>query len=587
MIWFKNRSLKEKLILTITVVVIIPLLFIGMILSWYTVSVIRGNICGQRTEALVGGIESLEEYFSSIQHVSVEVGENSSAARVMKSDAFITDYIKVRQWIDSLYQNNTGYKNISLSNGEEIFMQAGTYIDKEDKTAIAEIAEKNIEEMWTLPRTLEISPYVITEGYSLPVLTYYSKVSPYYNWKEDQCVISVSISEEILRENYVRYLGSDFINCSLVRKDGKILSSTDDSTLGQDYGQHEIISERLESAESGYVKAGGNYYFYAGSDEMGFYLTECIPSASVEMILLPIILLFLGALILCLIFGSVFTLIQHRCMVLPLKQLLQNITQVQEGNFALKKQEFNKDEIGTLNERFQEMSLQLQKMLREVYLSKINEQEAEIQALISQINPHFLYNTLDSIHWKAVKCRAYDVADQIEALSEMYKYILSKDKKVITLQEELTFLENYFFIMKARYGKRIEFIIEAEEYKKTEIPKLILQPLIENAVFHGLEPSDEGGYVWIKVYREDRDVIILVRDNGVGTDGESLMKKIQGEEQDGEALALKNIDRRMRLYYGEEYGIRIVSTLGCGCEVFLRIPCVKEGDETDANDYCR
>lgn len=573
-IGFRNKKLIRKLIISIILIIIIPLMLIGIFLSIYMTTTVKKNLCDKKLEIVESISVNITDYFKRIEEFSVEAGESNSAARVMKNSAFLTDYVTVKQWLDGLMKNNEDYKNISLSNGGKIYMQMGTYIESEDEIALSELMKENKEDIWTLPRKLKISPHALTKSYSKDVLTYYSRISEYYNWNQEHAVISVSVGEEELCKRYTDYLGSDYLECFLVRQDGKILSATDKSKLGKTYGEHQKIMDRLQENNYGYWKAEGKYYFYAYCEPMKLYVVESVAGTSIDIAVRPVWIIIIVALILCIVFGVVFAYVQHYYIILPLNQLLENIQHVKNGNFDIKKQKFNEDEIGKLNQEFLDMSMQLQKMLKEVYISKINEQEAEIQVLLSQINPHFLYNTLDSIHWRAVKCKAYDVADQIEALSEMYKYSLSKGRKMISLKEELVFLDNYFFIMKARYEKRIEFrVFVDEKYETIDIPKLILQPLIENAVFHGLEPLNTGGCVCIEARRQGGELVVSVEDNGIGTDGETLMEKIRSQANDGEALALKNIDMRMRLHYGKEYGILLESRQGEGCRVILRIPC--------------
>lgn len=570
---FRNQKLMKKLIISIILIIVIPLMLIGIFLSIYMATTVKKNLCDKKLEIVENIGINITDYLKRIEELSVEAGESNSAARVIKNKAFTTDYVTVKQWLDGIIQNNEDYINISLSNDGVIYMQAGTYIESEDERALSELMKENTEDLWTLPRKLNISPYVLTKPYSKDVLTYYSKINEYYNWNQEYAAISVSIGEEEFCKRYTDYLGSDYQECFVIRQDGIILSATDKSKLGKTYEQHLEVEDRRLKNNSGYWKAGGNYYFYSYYEPMQLYVVEGVAGSSIDITVRPVWIIIMAVLILCIAFGVVFAYVQHYYMILPLNQLLENIQHVKTGNFDIEKQKFNEDEIGKLNQEFIDMSMQLQKMLKEVYISKINEQEAEIQVLQSQINPHFLYNTLDSIHWRAVKYKAYDVADQIEALSEMYKYSLSKGRKMISFKEELVFLDNYFFIMKARYKKRIEFKVSVDEtYEAIEIPKLILQPLIENAVFHGLEPLNTGGCVWIEASRQGGELIITVGDNGIGTDGEALMEKINSQVNDGEALALKNIDMRMRLHYGKEHGILLESRPGEGCRVILRIP---------------
>lgn len=154
---------------------------------------------------------------------------------------------------------------------------------------------------------------------------------------------------------------------------------------------------------------------------------------------------------------------------------------LKSGNFNIALTIDSKDEIGEISNGFLRMVHQLKETINDVYVGRIKQREAEIKALEAQINPHFLYNTLDSIHWLALKQKNYDVSEQIEALAELFKHVLNKGEPFVTIRQEVDFLENYMLIQKRKYGQRIKLRIHVDPaLMNYKMPKLVLQPLVEN-----------------------------------------------------------------------------------------------------------
>lgn len=214
-------------------------------------------------------------------------------------------------------------------------------------------------------------------------------------------------------------------------------------------------------------------------------------------------------------------------------------------------------------------------------------QQARYLALQNQINPHFLYNVLESMRSDALIAGVPEIGNIAEALAVFFRYTTSKMENLSTLQEELGNVENYFLIQKYRFEDKIELIIhypmDNDDILKTAIPKLTLQPIVENAIKHGLEPKVEGGKVEIDMEYSKRYVYISIRDDGVGIDEEKLKRLNErllqmdiGTESQAEhgkgGIALLNVNTRIRLLMGEEYGLHIFSTPGIGTEIRLTIP---------------
>lgn len=221
--------------------------------------------------------------------------------------------------------------------------------------------------------------------------------------------------------------------------------------------------------------------------------------------------------------------------------------------------------------------------------AQIYDKQTELTALQSQINPHFLYNTLDSIRGQALIDGNKEIACMIEALAAFFRYSISRKGNLVRLREELANIENYMLIQRYRFNNRfsLEVIVDEEDEAAYDyqIPRLIIQPVVENAIFHGLEERLEGGRVTIEAIVTEQNLILTISDNGKGMDAETLEQlnlKIHKNEMEIEdenrnrhrntGIALSNIHKRIRLLFGEEYGINVYSTAGQGTDVEITIP---------------
>ncbi|AOZ90804.1 sensor histidine kinase [Paenibacillus crassostreae] len=262
----------------------------------------------------------------------------------------------------------------------------------------------------------------------------------------------------------------------------------------------------------------------------------------------------------------------------PIKKLMRNILLVEKGQFDQVEEIRSRDEIGHLSTRFQRMSHELKRLVERIQQEEKDKASAEIRALQSQINPHFLYNTLGSVKWIASMQQADKIVEMTDALIKMLFYATRSEGALVTVREELDNLYNYMTIQKVRYYNRIQLVIEAdEEVLHYRMPKLILQPMVENAIFHGLALKEEGGVVTVKVERSSSDVMIEVHDNGVGMDEETIrtIKASLAQEKDGiepENIGLYNVTRRLKLHYGERHGLTFESESEIGTTFRMVLP---------------
>jgi two-component system sensor histidine kinase YesM len=217
------------------------------------------------------------------------------------------------------------------------------------------------------------------------------------------------------------------------------------------------------------------------------------------------------------------------------------------------------------------------------YVMVLRERQSELDALQAQINPHFLYNTLDSLYWQALNAGSEKLAEDIFSLSQLFRLVLNKGRGMIPVSQEKELIFHYLQIQKMRFEKKLNYSIEMdEEILSYEIPKLILQPFVENAIVHGLECTDRMGMIEIKGYLEEDHIIFQVSDNGVGMTKEQLNELMEEEEtkeyssQRIGRYAIKNVRERLDLKYHGEFKLLIQSEVGRGTTIMIQIPVGNE-----------
>lgn len=264
-----------------------------------------------------------------------------------------------------------------------------------------------------------------------------------------------------------------------------------------------------------------------------------------------------------LIVGFIMARIISRTISQPLKQLENTIAQVGEGERHIT-EEFDYSEVGRIGQKFKEMvntNLELSEHLMAV---KLNEREAELLLLQSQINPHFLYNTLDSLYFVAIMHGDDQMAEMVEALSDNFKLALNNGNKYIKVADSVKWMQGYMKLQNMRYNNRFELFVDiSREILQRETITFIFQPFIENAMYHGLEPKIGKGKISLRGWQEQNDMIFTIEDDGVGIDDMSRLENGYG---------VRNVIERIKLNYGEKYGVTFESSPGKGTKVTIVVP---------------
>ncbi len=276
-----------------------------------------------------------------------------------------------------------------------------------------------------------------------------------------------------------------------------------------------------------------------------------------------------------------------RTLTNPIFKLKRLMKQAESGDLTVRFNFQHNDEIGELGQSFNHMIARIDQLIQMVYVEQENKRTAEMKSLQEQIKPHFLYNTLDTISWMARDYDAEDIVRLVDALTNMFRIGLSHGKDIITVKEEITHVSNYLYIQKIRYKDKLNYVIHVDEsLYAIEVPKLILQPLVENAIYHGVKAKRGGGTITITGVPEGENLVFTVQDNGAGMPQEKVeeLNRRMSERSvldEQKSFGLFYIRERIQLCYGKGYGVHVESTLGEGTRVTITLPLYQKPKKFD------
>ncbi len=292
---------------------------------------------------------------------------------------------------------------------------------------------------------------------------------------------------------------------------------------------------------------------------------------------------------------SVFGLLISFDLISPINRLVKGMKKIQKGQWIVNMDEDRGDELGFLSKTFNEMTKEIDHLVNRIYREQLTRKDAEIKALQSQINPHFLFNTLESINWMAQLNSVPEISETVTALSSLMEASIGRDDRLITIEEEFTYIDNYILILKKRFEDRITLEKNLQrEVMEIKIPRLLIQPLIENAIYHGLEKTRNKGIIKLNAGIFGEEVVIEVIDNGLGIekdelaiindklsmDNETYFRSLENNKR--KSIGIENVNRRIKLLYGEEYTLKLESVPGEYTKVIVRIPYLKTNAGRDS-----
>lgn len=365
----------------------------------------------------------------------------------------------------------------------------------------------------------------------------------------------------------------------IVNETGSIISCRDKDMLGSQnrFTAPEIISSVTAEEFKTLNIQGSNYYVtYRDIEGTSWKLISYIPAVEYDKDILWLrFWIWLIILIACLLSVAVSLAISNG-ISRPVRDLSRKMLKIGDGDFSVTSEYVSKDEIGVLSLHFNKMVEQVKLLIRKVYQEELLKQKAELKSLRMQINPHFLYNSLESINWMARINGVPEIGKMVKALGDLMRASIGGED-FVTVEEEIRNINNYLTIQKFRYGEKVTVKFEIDpDIRKIKIPKLILQPIVENAIVHGIEKKVGNGGIVITGKKLGEKIQFQVEDDGIGMEEELAATILTDNDRftpEGHThIGLKNVDRRIRMYYGEENPVSITSKPGEGTVVTICIP---------------
>ena len=400
------------------------------------------------------------------------------------------------------------------------------------------------------------------------------------NSSEQLGYVFVFIGSDLFSKNILSRVdlgtGSKLI---IMGRDGTVMSASDKQiSLGEQYTDSKLISLIKEQQKQGIQSFSGQINHtdqqisYIYNEQIGWYLISLMPfsyiNSETSKITVSMALISLLIIVICI------TIIyfMNNSIVKPIKRIIAFSNQISNGEFSIRIQDDNDDEMGVLSRKINSMVNEIEQLMVTQKIDQKRKRELELQMLQSQINPHFLFNTLSTLRWLAVINQVPVLINGIGSLSELLRSTILDNNEEITIEQELQNLSHYFEIQKIRYADRfhVEYDIN-NELLHCLIPKLILQPVAENAIIHGLSDQGKPLEIMIKVQQVNHLIQIEITDNGKGFDTSKPHQSDNKNKLSG--IGITNVNERIKLHYGEKYGLFISSEVGEGtcCKIIIPI----------------
>ena len=316
------------------------------------------------------------------------------------------------------------------------------------------------------------------------------------------------------------------------------------------------------------------------------YIGELLVSK--QEIIIPLIILTLLALVVAFLISK--RIVSQTAK--PIRELTEHMQEIELGKLGVEiDTQSDTEEIQCLTASFKEMVYKIEGLIEQVEDNQKKLRKSELKVLQSQINPHFLYNSLDTIIWLGEREECEKVVQMTAALARYFRLSLSKGKEVITIYEEVEHVKHYLQIQKIRYASKLTYTIEVSPDIFDEmIVKIVLQPLVENALYHGIKDLEEGGYIRVLGFREGNNIILEVYDNGKGMSREQIKNILKAPSSTSitkGGVAIKNVHERIQVYFGQDYGLSYESEYGKWTKVRITIPVIEIGewDEKNRTNY--
>jgi len=581
----KNLSIQSSIFMYFTVTAIIAIALISLIIFQRFTNSLNATII-EENSGIVGQLgESVDSYLRNAMKVSDSIYYN-----VIKNTDISNDDIK--KGMNLIYVNNDNMiDDIALISGKGELIESMPALRLKDNS--------NVLEKDFFKKSMAESEYI---NFSMPhIRDLFDRNENSYSW-----VISLSRAVEVTDEgkatqalllinlNY-RYFEETFSNVNL-GNGGYVYLTNDRGDIIWHPKQNEIYSGRFneDNKYAATLKDGITVENLSGKNltlnvrtigYTGWKLVGVTPSAAlgVDGIKFRFFVLFVADLFLFLL-AMINAFISDKISN-PIKSLDGSVREIESGNLDVEIVPSGSYEVEHLGKSIKNMLGRIKVLMSDLVAEHNAKRKSEFDTLQSQINPHFLYNTLDIIVWMIENENSDKAVNIVTALAKFFRISLSKGKNIITVKDEVEHVRNYLMIQNMRFKNRFEYSIDVDEKVLSYSSlKLMLQPLVENAIYHGMEFMDGDGEIDVKVFKEDDSLYFTITDNGLGMSEdmvETLLSKDFVPSKKGSGIGVKNVNERIKLYFGSEYGLKVESEPDEGTKITIHLPAVVYGENDE------
>ncbi|WP_235782011.1 cache domain-containing sensor histidine kinase [Paenibacillus senegalensis] len=595
--WAVNMKLQNKLIVLFLLLCFIPLTMLGTFSYYRSSEVIQQKVYQTVLENLSQVNYGLNYFMSDIEQLSMYIYSNQDIQDVLAKpeERSLLEKHEDSKTISNVLDAFLGFKSWDI----QIYL-LGLNGDRYFTGDLLPTAYSSFNPNWGLFRKAGLADgniawdtqYTIKKTDDYGAVISLGRLIKNIETNEPLGYLVIDVMEPALADKYNKaqvYPGGQVL---LLDRGGYIVSSTPSK---------QEVGTRLEDGFLSSVLGGTKGYFrwndpngvqfmvvYDTSETTGFKMVNKIPVAAITKDSQSIRNLTLIVIALEVIVFFIIAFLLSRTLTRPIRKLKALMSRVEEGNLNVTFPARSEDEIGQLGQSFNNMLRQIKLLINEVYEKQLRVQEAELKAVHAQFNPHFLYNALDSINWMARIHKLDDISRTAVSLGELLRFSISKDGVFIRVEEDIRQIQNYLNIQQMRYRDKFSVSIDIQpEIKRLYTLKLLLQPVIENAVTHGLEMKLGQGKLMIQGMLIGDKIRFTIEDDGIGMDIRTVEQILRGEyhsvHHKNTGIGLENVRKRLMLYFKEHSSFRVESAPGVGTKVIIELPVIEEVKEGESN----
>lgn len=582
---FNNQRIQFKLIFYFLTLILMSILAVGLLTNLIFSNAIEKSANESTIHAISQANKSIENNIRSIENIMDIIARNQNVIKFLRmkivdpSDDRGAIESNIRNFLAGFTQYYYEINGMAIINKNDLFLSNEMYRLQSDPLideSWYKICVENPDSIHIIGRPVgrNLTEYMKVSTDEIISIVKASK-DPTNGEVNGVILIDLRLKiwEDMLRSIKLGKEGFIYI----ISSDGEVIYSPTNDIVPRVMGQW--FSEDYSGIFNKYI-LGQRYQFIYTSSFYNKWKIVGVFSLSETLKEITNFRYYTLLILLCVcIFALGVSLIFSSSIANPISKLRKLMKRAETGDLTVNFEVKYNDEIGQLGKSFNTMIEEIRNLISEVYKEQKSKREAELRTLQSQIKPHFLYNTLDTIHWMAKNHGAWDVIEVIEALTNLFRIGLSKGNEIIMLSEELEHVKSYLVIQKVRYEEMLEYDFEVDAgIENLYVQKLILQPIVENAIYHGIKAKREPGKIEVQAKKTGDMLVLTVKDNGFGISEEDLDKinnALINEDSEREGFGIFNVNERIRLSYGKEYGIRINSDIGVGTMVEIKHPVIE------------